>query len=54
MRLRDELQHEGIDAKIKLGRPGELTVRVDGKSVWSHDKDAAFPQPGEIAKLLRR
>jgi hypothetical protein len=53
VRLREELKQEGVDARIKLGWPGELTVLVDGKVVWSHAQSPEFLKPGDIARLVR-
>ena len=53
MRLREELAREGIAARIRLGGLGELTVRVDGRSVFSYKDVKRQPQPGEVARLVK-
>ena len=53
MRLREELVREGIKARIRLGGLGELTVRVDGRPVFSYKDVKRQPQPGEVARLVK-
>ena len=53
MRLREELAREGIDARIRLGGLSELTVRVDGRAVFSYKDAKRMPQPGEVARLVK-
>ena len=53
MRLRDELAREGISAPIRLGGLGELTVKVDGRAVFSYKQAGRLPQPGEVARLVK-
>ncbi len=53
MRLRDELAREGITARIRLGGYGELTVKVDGRAVFSYKPTHRMPQPGEVARLVK-
>ena len=53
MRLRDELAREGISAPIRLGGLGELTVKIDGRSVFSYKQAGRVPQPGEVARLVK-
>ena len=53
MRLREELSREGITAPIRLGGLGELTVKVDGRAVFSYKQAGRMPQPGEVARLVR-
>ena len=53
MRLREELAREGIDARIRLGGLGELTVRVDGRPVFSYKDVKRQAQPGEVARLVK-
>lgn len=53
MRLREELAREGVAAKIRLGGLSELTVRVDGRAVFSYKQAKRMPQPGEVARLVK-
>jgi hypothetical protein len=53
VRLRDELAREGITAPIRLGGFGELTVKVDGRAVFSYKQARRTPQPGEVARLVK-
>ena len=53
MRLREELSREGITAPIRLGGLGELTVKVDGRAVFSYKQTGRMPQPGEVARLVK-
>ena len=53
MRLREELARDGIVAPIRLGGLGELTVRVDGRAVFSYKQAGRMPQPGEVARLVK-
>jgi hypothetical protein len=53
VRLREELAREGIAARIRLGGLGELTVRVDGRTVFSYKDVKRQPQPGEVARLVK-
>ena len=53
MRLREELAREGIAARIRLGGLGELTVRVDGRRVFSYKDVKRQAQPGEVARLVK-
>gem|GEM_PF-2280660 len=54
MRLRDEIGRAvGAPAKIRWGGLGELTVTVDGRTVFSKRQAGRLPAPGEIARLLR-
>jgi len=53
VRLREELGREGIVAPIRLGGLGELTVKVDGRAVFSYKQAGRMPQPGEIARLIK-
>lgn len=53
MRLREELAREGITASVRLGGLGELTVRVDGRAVFSYKEAGRMPQPGELARLIK-
>jgi len=54
VRLRDELESTlQVAAKISWGRLGELTVLVDGQSVFSRRQSGRMPEPGEIARLVR-
>ena len=53
MRLREELGREGITAPIRLGGLGELTVKVDGRAVFSYKQAGRMPQAGEVARLVK-
>jgi len=53
VRLREELAREGIAAPIRLGGLGELTVKVDGRAVFSYKQAGRMPQPGEVARLVK-
>jgi hypothetical protein len=53
VRLREELAREGIPARIRLGGLGELTVRVDGRVVFSYKDVKRQAQPGEVARLVK-
>ncbi|HSE92101.1 MAG TPA: Rdx family protein [Methylomirabilota bacterium] len=53
MRLREEIQRTlGTPAKIRWGGFGELTVTVDGRTVFSKRQAGRVPEPGEVARLL--
>jgi hypothetical protein len=53
VRLREELREQGITAPIRLGGLGELTVKVDGRAVFSYKQAGRMPQPGEVARLIK-
>lgn len=53
MRLREELACEGIDARIRLGGLGELSVRVDGRTVFSYKAAGRQARPGEVLRLVK-
>ena len=54
VRLRDELESTlQVAAKISWGGLRELTVLVDGRSVFSRQQSGRMPEPGEIARLVR-
>jgi hypothetical protein len=53
VRLREELAREGITAPIRVGGLGELTVKVDGRAVFSYKDAKRMPQPGEVARLVK-
>jgi hypothetical protein len=53
VRLREELAREGVTAPIRFGGLGELTVRVDGRAVFSCKQANRMPQPGEVARLVK-
>ena len=53
VRLRDELQATlHAPAKIRWGGLGELTVTVDGRTVFSTRQTGRVPEPGEITRLV--
>ncbi len=37
---------------MSFGGVGVLDVKVDGKTVFSHQAEGRMPKPGEIAALL--
>jgi hypothetical protein len=54
VRLRDELDRTlHVPAKIRWGGLGELTVTVDGRTVFSKRRAGRVPEPGEIARLVQ-
>ncbi len=54
MRLKEELNTEiGVDSKVRLGGFRELTVIIDGETVFSNRKLKRKPKPGEIAEIIR-
>jgi len=53
VRLREELAREGITAPIRLGGLGELTVKVDGRAVFSYKQAGRVPQAGEVTRLVK-
>jgi hypothetical protein len=54
VRLRDELRTTlHVAAKIRWGGLGELTVLVDGRTVFSRRQAGRAPKPGEIARLVK-
>ena len=54
MRLRNELRTTlQVAAKICWGGLGELTVLVDGRTVFSRRQAGRAPNPGEIARLVK-
>jgi len=53
VRLRDELQSQQIPAKIRWGGFGELSVTVDGRTVFSKRQAGRLPDAGEIPRLVQ-
>jgi hypothetical protein len=54
VRLRDELQSVlHVPARIRWGGFGELTVTVDGRTVFSNRRAGRKPEPGEVARLVQ-
>jgi predicted Rdx family selenoprotein len=50
--LREAAERElGVRAKIKTGSNGEMSVFVDGASIFSYKKEGGLP---ETSELLRR
>ncbi|HEX7287941.1 MAG TPA: Rdx family protein [Candidatus Angelobacter sp.] len=50
--LREAAERElGVRAKIKTGSNGEMSVLVDGTSIFSYKKEGGMP---ETSELLRR
>jgi hypothetical protein len=53
VRLRDELRVTlDVPVKIRWGGLGELTVTVDGRTVFSKRQVGRVPEPGEVARLV--
>jgi hypothetical protein len=54
VRLRDELQTTfRVAAKISWGGLRELTVLVDGRTIFSRRQAGRAPEPGEIARRIQ-
>jgi len=54
VRLRNELQSTvRVAAKISWGGFRELTVLVDGRTVFSRRQTGRMPEPGEISRLVK-
>jgi len=54
VRLRNELQSTvRVAAKIRWGGLRELTVLVDGRTVFSRRRAGRVPEPGEISRLVK-
>jgi hypothetical protein len=54
VRLKEELNSEaGVESRVRLGGFRELTVIVDGETVFSNRKLKRKPLPGEIAEIIR-
>ena len=54
VRLRDEIQSAlHVPARIRWGGFGELTVTLDGRTVFSNRQSGRKPAPGEVARLLQ-
>jgi len=54
VRLRNELRTTlQVAAKISWGGLRELTVLVDGRTVFSRRQAGRAPKPGEIARLVK-
>jgi hypothetical protein len=43
----------GTPARIRWGGLGELTVTVDGRTIFSKRDAGRVPAPGEVARLLK-
>jgi hypothetical protein len=53
--LQAEVAREvGVRPKIRWGGLGQLDVVVDGTVVFSKKTAGRVPQPGEIARLIKR
>ena len=52
---KQEVYHRDIVGSIAVARSssGELTVRVDGRPVFSYKDVKRQPQPGEVARLVK-
>jgi len=44
----------GVDSKLIAGSGGVFEVTVDGALVFSKKQAGRFPEPGEIAGLLKQ
>jgi hypothetical protein len=54
VRLRDELQETlQVPATIRWGGLRELTVTVDGRTIFSRSQIGRMPKPGEITRLVQ-
>jgi predicted Rdx family selenoprotein len=42
-----------VPARIRWGGFGELTVTVDGRTVFSNRRAGRMPEPGEVAQLVQ-
>ena len=52
MSLKKELeQHPGVKVKLRMGGLGVLDVKVDGKTVFSHQQTGRIPTADEILRL---
>ncbi|HCN06676.1 MAG TPA: hypothetical protein DIT01_02005 [Lentisphaeria bacterium] len=52
--MAEELEKEfDVTVEFEVGSGGVFDVTVDGKQVFSKHKVGRFPEPGEIAGLLR-
>ena len=53
MSLRKQLAEKtGTTPKLKIGKPGSLDVSVDGRLVWSKEKQGRMPTADELISLL--
>jgi predicted Rdx family selenoprotein len=53
--LGEELERElGVKPQLVKGDNGVLDVLVDGRLVFSKDRDGRYPAPGELARAIRR
>jgi selenoprotein W-related protein len=53
--LADELKQAlGVTSKLVAGSGGVFDVTVDGKRVFSKKETGRFPEPGEIAGMLKK
>jgi predicted Rdx family selenoprotein len=41
-----------VDSNLIAGKDGIFDVKVDGKVIFSKDKEYRFPEEGEMARLL--
>jgi hypothetical protein len=54
VRLRDELESTlRVAATIGWGGLRELTVLVDGRTIFSRRQAGRMPKPGEIARIVQ-
>jgi hypothetical protein len=54
VRLRTELKDTlRLPATIRWGGLRELTVTVDGRTVFARSQAGRMPRPGEIARLVQ-
>ena len=53
--MADELKQSfGASSKLIAGSGGVFEVTVDGRLVFSKKEAGRFPEPGEIAGMLRK
>ena len=54
-RLKREIREQlNVKPKMSFGSVGVLDVMVDGKTVFSHQKEQRRLVPGEIAEIVAR
>jgi selenoprotein W-related protein len=53
--LADELKQSlGVDSKLIAGSGGVFEVTADGSPVFSKKEAGRFPEPGEVAGILKQ
>ena len=43
----------GVEAKLTYGATGQFDVNIDGRTVFSLQKEGRFPNPGEVVQKLK-